>query len=199
VTIFRIVILELPPGQGVFQGTPLSLSGVMRIMKAMEWGEAGDFISLGNLGANEVPSADVFILIAPQNISGASVLPLIEQMAAAAEREGKTIITVNSRLTDVPSSAGVMGVRGRQERLDFVATFEPAFHFRLLFLGASMYPVMGALKYSYGGPWEVYKRVDIVSESGQKYEEYQLIGEFEKEPNSSRITACFQAARKANR
>ena len=26
---------------------------------------------------------------------------------------------------------------------------------RLLYVGSSMYPIMGALRYSHGGPWEV--------------------------------------------
>lgn len=30
-----------------------------------------------------------------------------------------------------------------------------AYHFRLLYKGVTMYPIMGALRHSYGGPWEV--------------------------------------------
>jgi len=79
------VCVQQALGQGVFQGTPLSLSGVMRIMKQMDWGqEASEFIQLGNLGANEVESADAFILIAPQNVTGHSVLPLLSEMTQAA-------------------------------------------------------------------------------------------------------------------
>ena len=48
-----------------------------------------------------------------------------------------------------------MSIRGRQDRLDFVSTFATAYHFRLLYKGAAMHPIMGALRHEYGGPWEV--------------------------------------------
>ena len=54
-----------------------------------------------------------------------------------------------------PAAGGVMSIRGRQDRLDFVSTFATAYHFRLLYKGAAMHPIMGALRHEYGGPWEV--------------------------------------------
>ena len=36
-----MVCVQQALGQGVFQGTPLSLNGVMRIMKQMDWGDCG--------------------------------------------------------------------------------------------------------------------------------------------------------------
>jgi adenylate kinase len=48
-----------------------------------------------------------------------------------------------------------MSVRGRQGRLDFAASFATAYHFRLLYRGVTMHPIMGALRHQYGGPWEV--------------------------------------------
>lgn len=159
----------------------------------MQWGDASEFIQLGNLGANEVDSADAFILIAPQNVTGHSVLPLLEPMAAAADAQGKPIIMINAKLGDVPSSGGVMGVRGRQERQDFVLTFQPAYHFRLLYLGAGAYPIMGALRHTWGGPWEVFRRMDFVDEdTGGRWEEYVLAGSFETEPDAGKITECFR-------
>ena len=53
------------------------------------------------------------------------------------------------------AAAGVMSVRGRQDRLDFTATFGTAYHFRLLYKGVSMHPIMGALRHEHDGPWEV--------------------------------------------
>ena len=179
-------------GQGVFQGTPLSLSGVTRIMGQMDWGAATDFIQLGNLGAGEVEGADVLILIAPQNVTGHSVLPLLEETAAAAGAAGKPMILINPKLGDIPASGGVMGVRGREERTNFVDTFLPAYHFRLLYLSAAAYPIMGALRYSWKGPWEVFRRVDTVDGEGARAEAYQVAGEFEAQPNASQITECFQ-------
>lgn len=191
------VCVQQALGQGVFQGTPLSLSGVMRIMQQMEWGDASEFITLGNLGAKEVEDggADAFILIAPQNVTGHSVLPLLEEMTAAADAAGKSMIIINAKLGDIASSGGIMGVRGRQERTDFIKTFVPAYHFRLLYLGAGPYPIMGALRYTFGGPWQVLRRVDYLNASGFKEEAYHVAGSFPNEPNSGAITGCFQKAR----
>jgi hypothetical protein len=74
--------------------------------------------------------------------------------------------------------------RGRKERLAFADSFQPAYHFRLLYASNAMmyaqqprtaccstgcfaeahessadhcrYPIRGALRYSYGGQWEVH-------------------------------------------
>jgi len=121
-------------------------------------------------------------------------------MTQAAGDAGKPMILINPKLVDLPSSGGVMGVRGRQERQDFVQTFENAYHFRLLYLGASAYPIMGALRHAWGGPWEVFKRVDIVEEDSSgggvtRREEYQLGGSFGSHPSPSEITECFRHRR----
>ena len=46
--------------------------------------------------------------------------------------------------------------RGRKERMAFAASFTAAYHFRLLYASsATMYPIRGALRHVYGGPWDV--------------------------------------------
>ncbi len=45
--------------------------------------------------------------------------------------------------------------RGRAERMAFAKTFEPAYHFRLLYLPGQLYPIMGALRYCAGESWQV--------------------------------------------
>lgn len=184
------VCVQQALGQGVFQGMPLSLNGVLRIMKQMDWGESADRILTGNLGAAEVEDADAFVLIAPQNIVGHSIMPLLSEMVAAAEEAGKPMVLINPKLTDIQSAAGVMSVRGRQDRLDFTATFGTAYHFRLLYKGVSMHPIMGALRHEHDGPWEVFRRVEL----GPGVEEYQLIGSFDREPTPPLITDAFKAA-----
>lgn len=72
------------------QGTPLSLNGVPRIMKAMDWGSATPFLSTGNIGGKEVEGADAFVIVAPQNIVGHSIVPFLEEMV----REGVCKSTV---------------------------------------------------------------------------------------------------------
>lgn len=166
----------------------MPLNGVSRIMKQMDWGSAAPFMSTGNIGAGEVEGSDAFVLIAPQNIVGYSIVPFLSEMVEAAEAQGKPLIILNPKLGDIPSSGGVMGIMGRQGRQDFAKTFMPAYHFRLLYISASMYPIMGALRYSYGGQWEVYERVEL----GQRQEEYKLIGKFDEEPKPPQITQCFR-------
>ncbi|PSC75462.1 adenylate kinase [Micractinium conductrix] len=184
------VCVQQPLGEGVFQGMPLSLNGVMRIMGQMDWGEAKDRVKLGNLGASEVNDADAFVCISPQNIVGHSVMPLVEEMAAAAGVANKAMVLINPKLTDVQSAAGVGSVRGRQGRLDFARTFITAYHLRLLYKGVTMHPIMGALRCSYGGPWEVFRRVQL----GPGEEEFVPIGAFEGEPTPPQITDAFKQA-----
>lgn len=78
-----------------------------------------------------------------------------EMVAAAAAEGGKPVVLINPKLGDIQSAGGVMSVRGRQQRLDFAATFCTSYHFRLLYKGVAMHPIMGALRHEYGGPWEV--------------------------------------------
>lgn len=187
------VCVQQSLGTGVFQGTPLALSGVRRILDMMDWGQATPFVTMGQLGAHVVEDEyDAYILISPQNITGHSVLPLIEEMVEKAQ-PNKKIIMINPRLGDIPSSAGVMGIRGRQERQDFIASFLVAYHFRLLYLGMGPYPIMGALRHEYNSTWDVYKRIEAVTEEGLRNERYILLKQFESEPNASMITECFQS------
>lgn len=75
----------------------------------------------------------------------------------AAESAGKTVILVNPILKDIPSAAGVMGVRGRKERMALEGSFLTAYHFRLLYLSSQMmYPIMGAMRYVFGKKWQVW-------------------------------------------
>lgn len=50
-------------------------AGVARIMNMMDWGEATEFVTFGQVGKEEVDEAtDVYMLIAPQNIVGNTIL-----------------------------------------------------------------------------------------------------------------------------
>ena len=185
------VCVQQSLGQGVFCGTPLALSGVRRILNQMDWGE--DEVAIGQLGRDEIDDCDAYVIISPQNITGHSVLPLIAEMVEEAGDDGKDIILINPQLADIMSSGGVMSVRGRQERMDFVSEFIPAYHFRLLYIGMGPYPIMGALRYVYGGLWEVYRRVDYKEENdGTPRERYDLLETFETEPDSKQITEAFR-------
>ncbi|KAI8112412.1 hypothetical protein M9434_003735 [Picochlorum sp. BPE23] len=189
------VCVQQSLGTGVFQGTPLALSGVRRILLQMDWGEVSDQIEIGQLGRDQIDDCQTYILISPQNITGHSVLPLISEMVDEAHADKKEIIMVNPQLGDIMSSGGVMSVRGRQERMDFISTFTTAYHFRLLYIGMGPYPIMGALRYSYGGEWHIYKRVDFKGEDGSPQELYDMIQASKQEPDSSIITAAFKSSK----
>ena len=49
-------------------------------MKAMDWGPAAPFLATGQIGAEEVEGADAFVLVAPQNIVGHSIVPFLGEM-----------------------------------------------------------------------------------------------------------------------
>lgn len=197
------VAVQQSLGEGVFCGMPLSLSGVKRLLSQMDWGEDTPVSIAEGLGRDEIDDCDSYILIAPQNLQGSSVLPFIQEMVEQAKEEGKKgkkkdLIIINGRLTDVMSSGGVMGVRGRQERLDFVDTFVPAVHFRLLYIGIAMYPIMGCLRYNCADDtpgWEVYRRREFKDENNMPAESYDLLETFEHQPDAATITAAFQKKR----
>ena len=63
------------------QGLPLSLSGVRRIMEAMDWGDIVDFVSFGQVGADQIDAGvDHYILICPQNVVGSTIMTNLLEM-----------------------------------------------------------------------------------------------------------------------
>ena len=178
-------------GEGIFQGLPLALAGMMRLAQKMDWDEdaVGDRIVFGAVGADEVEEEDdVYLLISPQNITGHTIMGLLQEMCDAAG--DRPIVLINPNLTDIPSANGVMTPRGRQERLDFAASFYPIYHFRLLYRRPYFYPIYGALRRAYGGPWSVYKRLSDGPQS--TWEEYKFSRKFETEPNADKITKAIR-------
>ena len=53
---------------------------------------------------------------------------MLNQMLRATQ--GKPVVLINPKLADIQSAGGVMGVRGRDGRLSFTASFTTAYHFR---------------------------------------------------------------------
>ena len=98
----RVAVCVQPSmGTGVFTAMPMMLNGIRRIMDAMDWGEGEGFIRTGSIGPDEcAPDDDVFILIAPQHITGHSVLPLLLPMAEAAG--ARPMVLISPRLADIP-------------------------------------------------------------------------------------------------
>eukprot|EP00288_Rhodomonas_lens_P016385 CAMPEP_0177709156 /NCGR_PEP_ID=MMETSP0484_2-20121128/10654_1 /TAXON_ID=354590 /ORGANISM="Rhodomonas lens, Strain RHODO" /LENGTH=618 /DNA_ID=CAMNT_0019220757 /DNA_START=17 /DNA_END=1873 /DNA_ORIENTATION=+ len=204
-------------GEGIFTGLPLMLSGMRRVLEGMDWqSQPGDMyegilvndiinrgtgkiatkgnpdgkIAFAEVGAQHVdPKDDVFIIIAPQSMVGASVYEPLSEMVAAAK--GKPVILINPRLQDRPSSGGVMRLMGRAERIAFADSFKDIYHFRLLYKGSTfMFPIKGALRMSCANSpfWTVFQRQVWTEGEGMEAEGYQPVGTFDSEPSPEQIT-----------
>ena len=66
------------------QGLPLSLSGVRRIMERMDWGDLVDFVSFGNIGEDQIDDSQFYILVAPQNVVGSTIVTKLTEMVPTA-------------------------------------------------------------------------------------------------------------------
>ena len=205
-------------GEGAFTGVPRVLSGVRKVMSMMDWqanagedyegiltgqlsaaaegeeGEVGEaeaegLVCFGAVGAQEVGrDDDVLLLLAPQSMVGASIYEPLSEMVEAAEAQGAAVILINPLLQDRQSSSGVMGVRGRAERMAFAASFEEVYTFRNIYSGTTfMYPILGAVRMSgreAGGRRVLYQRRE-----GGGSEQYEPVGCWlHREPTAPEIT-----------
>ncbi|KAJ4709660.1 Adenylate kinase, chloroplastic [Melia azedarach] len=176
-------------GEGALAGMPLQLAGTRKILEFMDWGDYGakdTFIKIGSIGAKEVDEQDdIFILVAPQNAVGNCIIDDLKAMTDAAGN--RPVILINPRLKDLPGSSGIMQTMGRDKRLEYAASFESCYFFRLLYYAGTQYPIMGALRMSYLYGYELYKRVD---ESLGK-EKYVILSTFIEKPNIDDINDAF--------
>ena len=214
-------------GEGIFTGMPLMLSGLRKTLESMDWqsgegqlyqgilvddmfdrrtgqllvkGNPNGLIAFGEVDASQVASEDeVFIVIAPQSMIGASVYEPLAGMVKAAN--GRPVVLINPRLKDRPSSGSLMSVGGRSERIAFAKSFVEIYHFRLLFKGSQfMFPIRGALRYNVANSkmWTVFERdesryegVDPTDQNMQA-EVYRPLAVFPTEPDPAVITQLIQ-------
>lgn len=177
-------------GEGALAGMPLQLAGSQRILEFMDWGEygaMGNFINIGSIGAKGVDKQDdIFILVAPQNAVGNCIIDDLKAMTDAAGN--RPVILVNPRLKDLPASSGIMQTMGRDKRLEYAASFQSCYFFRLLYYAGTQYPIMGALRMSHPYRYELYKRVD--EPSGK--EKYAILATFPEKPTGAQINDAFE-------
>ncbi|KAK4431821.1 Adenylate kinase, chloroplastic [Sesamum alatum] len=177
-------------GEGALAGMPLQLAGSRKILEFMDWGEdgaMGTFIKIGSIGGKEVEEQDdMFILVAPQNAVGNCIIDDLRAMTDAAGH--RPVILINPRLKDLPGSSGIMQTMGRDKRLEYAASFEICYSFRLLYYAGTQYPIMGALRMSYPYEYELYKRVD----ESPKKEKYVILSKFVKRPSGEEINDAFE-------
>ncbi|KAE8705908.1 putative adenylate kinase 5 [Hibiscus syriacus] len=176
-------------GQGALAGMPLQLAGTRKILEFMDWGNygaMGTFINIGSIGAREVGEEDdMFILVAPQNAVGNCIIDDLKAMTDAAGK--RPVILINPRLKDLPGSSGIMQTMGRDKRLEYAASFESCYFFRLLYYAGTQYPIMGAIRMTYPYGYELYKRVD--EPSGK--EKYVPLSTFTERPTIDEINDAF--------
>lgn len=199
-------------GVGIFTGIPKQLNGVHTLLQRMDWqsgpgeeneGMVGNFINFGNVGkdhvvnyksgsgdTSDVQQDDVFLLICPQNMIGleSSIIgPLSEMVDAAGDRP---VIILNPDLTDKFSSQGQQSVRGRQQRLDFINSFETIYQFQNVYRsGTSYFPILGSVvKLGPLEPWVAHQRRDLVNDGG---EVYLPVFASETQPDSEVLMATF--------
>lgn len=177
-------------GQGALAGMPLQLAGTRQILEFMDWGDygaKGTFIKIGSIGSKEVDEQDdLFILVAPQNAVGNCIMDDLKAMTDSAGN--RPVILINPKLKDLPASSGIMQTMGRDKRLEYAASFEICYFFRLLYYAGTQYPIMGALRMSYPYAYELYKRVD---EAPGK-EKYVILSTFDKQPDIDEINDAFR-------
>ena len=76
-------------GKGTFQGLPLQLSGLRKLLDLMDWEpEVEPFVSFGAVKEADIEDQDVYIVVCPQNIVGASIIPDLKSFAERAEERG---------------------------------------------------------------------------------------------------------------
>lgn len=130
--------VQQPLGEGIFVGLPLALASMRIVMEKMDWGvrpstsadgsentgtKSAALIRFGSIGADEcADDDDVFIIIAPQNVVGASIMDSLDAMVKQAN--GRPLVLVNPLLSDRPSSNNVMQIRGRAERRALADSFQ---------------------------------------------------------------------------
>ena len=50
-------------------------------MTRMDWGDAADFVTFGNVGASSIDDATYYVLVTPQNVVGNTIMtPLLEMV-----------------------------------------------------------------------------------------------------------------------
>ncbi|KAF5195003.1 Adenylate kinase protein [Thalictrum thalictroides] len=76
---------------------------------------------------------------------------------------------------------------GRDKRLDYAASFENCYLFRLLYYAGTQYPIMGALRMSYPYRYELYKRIN----ESPGNEKYLIIATFMEKPTVDDINDAF--------
>ena len=213
------ICVQQPLGEGIFQGLPLALASMRKVMERMDWGKqmneqlnAKDAflqrqseskenddsqmintqIRFGAIGADQVmEDDDCFIVVAPQNVVGACIIDYLEEMIKKVN--GRPLVLINPILADRPSSNNVMQIRGRAERRAFEDSFQDIYVMKLLYpsSGGYMFPIRGLIvKQDYQSPYVLYSKNEV---GVDKDEVYEIVGAFppHPQPDPAKISDVF--------
>lgn len=213
------ICVQQPLGEGIFQGLPLALASMRKVMERMDWGkqmneqlnEKDAFlqrqseskenddsqmintqIRFGAIGADQVmEDDDCFIVVAPQNVVGACIIDYLEEMIKKVN--GRPLVLINPILADRPSSNNVMQIRGRAERRAFEDSFQDIYVMKLLYpsSGGYMFPIRGLIvKQDYQSPYVLYSKNEV---GVDKDEVYEIVGAFppHPQPDPAKISDVF--------
>ena len=56
-------------------------------MNMMDWGDIGEFVSFGEVGRDQIDKASYYILVAPQNVVGTTILTNLGDMVSAGDQQ----------------------------------------------------------------------------------------------------------------
>ncbi|GJQ08807.1 hypothetical protein GpartN1_g598.t1 [Galdieria partita] len=178
-------------------GLPLAVAGLFRYLNEdyqisrESWnGKLQTHVSISTLEEclTQNVNQDYFIVITPTN---AVSTPITEQLIQLTQKYNNSpILLINPSLKDVPSTDGVMQVRGRKERMEFLETFEDVFYLRPLYKTGTLYPIQGLLLRKYPLPWQVWK----MDYDELQQEHYLLLEECPHKPDRSMLTTLFKSS-----
>jgi hypothetical protein len=176
-------------------GLPLAVAGLLRYLNEdyqlsqESWnGKLATHVSIGTLEECEDGQEDTFVVITPTNAVSTPITERLEQLTQ--KYTDKSFLLINPSLKDVPSTNGVMQVRGRKERMEFLQTFEDVFYLRPLYKTGTLYPIQGILLRKYPSPWQVWK---MYVDDAQG-EHYILLEECQHKPDRQTLTRIFSTS-----
>ena len=68
-------------------------------MNMMDWGDIGDFVSFGEVGRDQIDDSSYYILVAPQNVVGNTILTNLGDMVITPLQNSMSCIEKQQALT----------------------------------------------------------------------------------------------------
>jgi hypothetical protein len=106
-------------------------------MDKMDWGEVLDFVKFGNVGADQIDDSQYYIIIAPQNVVGSTIMAkLLEMVRDQAPCPGFCMNGYHCPLMNTNTCGKIWGAASNSNMQTSIHTHEGAFHTNLCDLQA---------------------------------------------------------------